>query len=257
LLRATSLGPTTRSLVEEAERRGIPVARLDEQSLVQLGYGSSQQRLRASITGKTSQIAVDLAGNKNLTKKLLAAAGLPVPAGVVVRSADDSAAEATKLGYPVVVKPLDGNHGRGVSVNLQSPEQVRTAFALAAAHSRRVIVERQLPGNDHRILVVGGKVVAVAERVPARVIGDGIHSISELIDITNDDSRRGEGHEKVLTKIRIDAHLLDMLARQSRSLEMVPPMGEASRASRHCKPLHGRHLGGSNGRDPFGQRGHC
>lgn len=227
MVRAGNLGPTTRALVEEARRRGIPVFRLDDQSLVQLGYGSRQQRLRASITGRTSQIAVDLAGNKKLTKQLLEEAGLPVPPGSVVRSADEAAQYAKRVGYPLVVKPLDGNHGRGVTTNLLSEGQVRTAFAAAAMHSRQVIVERQIPGNDHRILVVNGKVVAVAERVPAHVIGDGIRSVDQLIEATNKDPRRGLGHEKVLTRIKIDAHLLDQLGRQGKDLESVPAVGEA------------------------------
>ena len=227
ILRANSLGPTTRSLVHEARRRGIPVQRLDDNSLVQLGYGINQRRIRASITGLTSQIAVDIAGNKDLTKSLLEEAGLPAPRGEVVRNADDAVREARRIRYPVVVKPLDGNHGRGVTIGIVSDEEVRAAFELAARHSRRVVVEQQLPGNDHRILVVGGKVVAVAERVPAHVIGDGYHSIRDLIELLNQDSRRGEGHEKVLTKIRVDESVIELLARQGKTLDSVPMAQEA------------------------------
>lgn len=226
MLRVGSLGPTTRSLVEEARRRGIPVLRLNEQSLVQLGHGSRQRRLRASITGQTSQIAVDLAGNKRMTKQLLAEAGLPVPVGVVVRTEGEALKEAVRLGWPLVTKPLDGNHGRGVTTNILSTDQVPDAFAAAAKHGRYVIVERQFPGKDYRILVVNGKVVAVAERIPAHVVGDGLHSISELIAITNADPRRGEGHEKALTRIRIDDHLLDQLGRQGKSLDSMASPGE-------------------------------
>lgn len=226
LLRKTALGPTTRALVEAARERGIPVTRLDEYSLVQLGYGSGQRRIRASITGATSQIAVDIAGNKNLTKHLLADAGLPVPKGVVVRSAEAALSEARALGYPVVVKPLDGNHGRGVTTDLATDEAIVAAFARAAAHSRSVIVEQQVPGNDHRILVVGGKVAAVAERAPARVIGDGIHTIEQLIADLNADPRRGTGHENVLTRIVPDAAMDALLAKTGRTLASVPMASE-------------------------------
>jgi cyanophycin synthetase len=222
ILRAHSLGPTTRSLVEEARRRGIPVQRLDENSLVQLGYGANQRRIRASITGLTSQIAVDIAGNKDLTKSLLDEAGLPAPRGEVVRAADDAVRVARRLGYPLVVKPLDGNHGRGVTIGITDSDGVRSAFHRATAHGRRVIVEQHLPGNDHRILVIGGKVVAVAERVPAHVVGDGYHSVEALIEIQNEDPRRGEGHEKVLTRIKVDQAVVDLLARQGKTLASVP-----------------------------------
>src|SRR5690606_34314178 len=158
-----ALGPTTASLVAAAERRGIPVRPVGDGSL-RLGYGANQRLLRASITGTTSHLAVLAAGDKQRTRTTLAAAGIPVPRGVVTRSADEAVAEAEKLGGPVVTKPLDGNHGRGVSIGLVGEEAVRAGFAVAAAHSPRVIVERRLEGRDYRVLVVGGRVVAVAER---------------------------------------------------------------------------------------------
>ncbi len=226
ILARTSLGPTTRALVEAARRRAIPVMRLDRQSLVQLGYGSRQQRLRASITGRTSQVAVALAGNKDMTKAMLQELGLPVPRGKMVRSPEAAIAAARELGSAVVIKPLDGNHGRGVSTDLHSDEQIRTAFALAASISPRVIVEQFLAGNDYQILVIDGKVVAVAERAPAAVVGDGFHSIAQLIDLLNEDPRRGDGHEKVLTRIKIDSALEDMLGRQGKRLTSVPTAGE-------------------------------
>ena len=226
VLRKNRLGPTTGALVDAARRRGIPVIRLDEHSLVQLGHGSRQRRLRASITGQTSHIAVELAGNKNVTKQLLAEAGLPVPQGAVVRTADEAATAARRLGFPVVVKPLDGNHGRGVVTDLSDEDGVRVAFVQALRHSRRVIVEQQVPGNDHRILVVGGKVVAVAERVPAQVIGDGFHKISDLIELINEDPRRGVGHENVLTRIVADEAVHELLRRQGKTLASVPMAGE-------------------------------
>ena len=225
LVRSTSLGPTTQSLIDEARRRGIPVSRLDKQSLVQLGYGSRQQRIRASITGRTSLVAVELAGNKDATKRLLAESGIPVPRGEVVRSAEEAEAAARRLGYPLVTKPLDGNHGRGVTTGIRSEEQLRFGFAAAAAHSRRVIVEQCFTGADHRILVIGGEVVAVARRVPACVTGDGIATITELVERVNADPRRGEGHEKVMTRIRIDTELLNHIELQGLTLDSVPEAG--------------------------------
>jgi cyanophycin synthetase len=219
-----ALGPTTAAIVEEAERRQIPVTHFA--SHIQLGYGSRQKRLRASITGDTSQIGVVFAGDKNLAKQLLQDRGLPVPRGEVVRSADQAVAAAQALGDAVVIKPLDGNHGRGVSTDLTTEEQVRDAFMRAAEIKPRVIVEQHLPGNDHRILVVDGKVVAVAKRVPAQVEGDGIHSVAELIEIANSDPRRGAGHENVLTQIKIDAGLKEMLGRRNLELSSVPSAGE-------------------------------
>ncbi|MGN7999252.1 cyanophycin synthetase [Sphingomonas sp. 22176] len=226
ILKANALGPTTRALVEAAERRGIPVTRLNEQSLIQFGQGSRQKRIRASITGDTAQIAVDIAGNKAMTKQLLGAAGLPVPRGVVVRRVEEALAEAKRLRWPVVVKPLDGNHGRGVTTGIADEDALRTAFDLALQHGRRVIVEQQVPGNDHRILVVNGKVLAVAERVPAQVIGDGFHSIAQLIDDLNQDPRRGVGHENVLTRIVIDEAMLALLEKSGRTPATIPMAGE-------------------------------
>ncbi|MBC4018512.1 cyanophycin synthetase [Siccirubricoccus deserti] len=225
LVRSTALGPTTRSLVEEAERRGIPVMRLDEHSLVQLGWGKHQQRLRASITGRTSHIAVENASDKDLTRALLTQAGVPVPKGSVVRDAEAAVREAERLGFPVVTKPLDGNHGRGVSTGLTTADEIRRGFAEAARHGRRVVVEQHVRGRDHRILVVGGEVVAVAERVPAHVVGDGRRSVAELIEEANRDPRRGEGHEKVMTRIVVDEQVLGLLARTGFSLDAVPHAG--------------------------------
>ena len=162
LVRRHALGPTTAALVREAERRDIPVARLNDQSLLRLGWGRRQKILRASITGDTSLIAVETAGDKHLAKSLLAAAGVPTPRGTVVRTAAEAVAEAAKIRGPVVTKPLDGNHGRGVTVGLTTPEQVSWGFEQARVHGRRVIVEEQFHGRDYRILVVNGAVVAVA-----------------------------------------------------------------------------------------------
>lgn len=224
---ANGLGPSTAALVAEARRRRIPVLRLDEASLVQFGTGSRQRRIRASVTGATSLIGAELAANKQKARVLLESIGVPVPRGGVVGSGADARAAASKLGWPVVVKPLDGNQGRGVSTGVADERQLDEAYARAAASGRRVIVEKQLPGTDHRVLVVAGAVVAVAERVPASVIGDGTRSVADLIAAVNADPRRGAGHEAVLTRIRVDASLEEFLARGGRDLATVPAAGES------------------------------
>jgi len=222
-----AFGPSTQAIVDEAASRDIPWIRLNEASLVQLGWGRYQQRIRATMTSKTSALAVDIAGDKDVTRRLLASAGLPVPRGEIVRVADDAAAAASKIGFPVVVKPLDGNHGRGVGLDLRSEDEVRMAFERALAESRRgdVVVERFVTGNDYRMLVVGGRMVAVAERVPAHVVGDGRHTVSDLVEITNSDPRRGIGHEKVLTRIKVDDAAIDLLRKQGYGLDDVPEEG--------------------------------
>ena len=225
LAKKASLGPTTAALVAEAERRGIPVARLNDQSLLRLGWGRRQKVLRASITGDTSLIAVETAGDKNLAKTLLAAAGVPVPKGSVVRTAEEAVVAAARIRGPVVTKPLDGNHGRGVSLDLTTPDAVRWGFEQARAHGRRVIVEEQFKGRDYRVLVINGEVVAVAERAPAQVVGDGHQTIEALIALMNADPRRGIGHEAVMTRIVIDDHVRDLLARQSLTLTSIPAAG--------------------------------
>ena len=228
LVRRRDYGPTTQSLVDEARRRGIPVMRLSEGSLIQLGHGRYQQRIRASISGRTSQLAVDAAGDKDFTKKLLGDSGIPVPRGVVVRDVEEAVREARRLRYPLVTKPLDGNHGRGVTIAIRDEEQLRFGFAQAqreAKGRRSVIIEEYFEGNDHRILVIDGKVVAVAERVPAHVVGDGVRTIAQLVDEVNKDPRRGEGHEKVMTRIKIDSHVTEYLARSGLKVDSVPEAG--------------------------------
>ena len=228
MVRRKALGPSTKALVDEAERRGIPVMRLDERSLLQLGHGRHQQKIRASITGRTSLVATDLAGNKDMTKKLLDESGVPVPRGIVVRDAEEAVRGARRLRFPLVTKPLDGNHGRGVTIGIRDEEQLRFGFreAQAQAKGRDVIVEQFFEGNDHRILVVGGKMVAVAERIPAQVVGDGISTIRQLVEEVNRDPRRGDGHENVMTRIRIDAHVEEFLARSGLSPESIPEADE-------------------------------
>lgn len=218
-------GPSTGAIVSEAERRNIPVLRLDpKRSLVQLGHGVHQKRVWATVTSRTSNISVDVAANKELTNRLLQEVGIPVPRGQVVRSAEDAVRAANRIGYPVVIKPLDGNHGRGVCINLTHDEEIREFYPVAEEESRAGIVqvESYITGRDYRILVVNGQVVAVAERVPAHVIGDGMHTVRELIDLTNLDPRRGVGHEKILTRISIDNQTMETLERQEIGLDDVP-----------------------------------
>src|SRR4051812_7528868 len=221
-----ALGPTSQSIVDAAAARGIPAMRLDEQSLVQLGYGKYQQRIRASVTGKTSNLAVEIASDKELTNRLLHDVGLPVPRNVLVYSEEEAVEAAETIGFPVVTKPLDVSHGRGVSLNLHTADEVRWGFAQAAVHRKSVLVEQFVAGRDFRVLIVNDQVVAAAERVPAHVIGDGKHTIGELIEITNQDPRRGFDHEKVLTRIRVDAQAERLLARARYTVETVLPPGE-------------------------------
>lgn len=220
------LGPTTASLVNEARRRDIPAIRLDDQSLVQLGYGKYQQRIRAAVTSKTSNIAVETASDKELTIQLLSDVGIPTPRHRRVRSAEEAAEAAEDLGFPLVVKPLDVSHGRGVSLNLNTVEEVVHAYQIAAEYSSSVLVETFLAGKDYRVLVINYEVVAVAERVPAHVVGDGKNTIRRLIEIVNSDPRRGFGHEKVLTKIKVTHQSELLLERAGYSLDTVLKEGE-------------------------------
>ena len=223
-----AFGPSTQAILDEAIARDIPWQRLNSASLVQLGQGVHQQRIRATMTSLTSSLAVDIASDKELTNRLLAAAGLPVPASEVVRRAPDAVRMAQRIGYPVVVKPLDGNHGRGVAINLTTDEEVLAAFDEAYDQSRGgyVIVESFITGRDYRVLVVGGNMVAIAERVPAHVIGDGTHTVEDLVEIANSDPRRGVGHEKVLTRITVNQAARDLVRAQGFEMDAVPPEGE-------------------------------
>ena len=221
----SAFGPSTQAIVDEAVSRDIPFIRLNTSSLVQLGQGVHQKRIRATMTSNTSSVAVDIASNKELTLNLLSAAGLPVPRSQSVRTADDAIRLARRIGYPVVVKPLDGNHGRGVILNLTTEDEVRAGFEVAEGESRNgwVIVETYITGVDYRCLVIDGKIAAIAERVPAHVIGDGQASIAELVERTNADPRRGVGHEKVLTRIKIDQAAVDLVQAQGYAMDDVPP----------------------------------
>lgn len=219
-------GPSTGSLVEEADHRDIPFIRLNDQSLVQLGYGVYQKRIQATTTVNTNMISVDIAGNKHATKKLLGDMGVPVPKGYKIREIEDLEDTIDTVGYPVVIKPLDGNHGKGATVGINNLDDAKVAFEKAKEYSRNIIVEKQLEGEDFRALVVNNRLIAVAERVPAHVVGDGKSSIQKLIDKTNDDPRRGYGHENVLTLIDIDNHTLRCIRKGGYELESVLPKGE-------------------------------
>ena len=209
-----AFGPSTASLVRAAEERDMPWIRLNERSLVQLGHGKFQRRIQATVTSETRHTAVEIASDKRLTNQILSDLGLPVPRQARVRGVEDAVEAAERLGFPVVLKPLDGNHGKGVSINLTTREQVEVAFEKAYEYSSVVIVETFQEGHDYRILVVDGKVVAAAERVPGRVVGDGRHTVAELVEIVNQDPRRGIGHEKVLTRLEFD-HQAERLLEQA------------------------------------------
>jgi cyanophycin synthetase len=224
----TAFGPSTQAILDEAALRDIPWIRLNEHSLVQLGQGVHQQRIRATMTSQTSALATDIAGDKELTLRLLASAGLPVPKSEAVRDVEAAVRVAKRIGYPVVVKPLDGNHGRGVRLDLGDEDAVRQAFPVAQAETKRgwVVVETYVRGNDYRVLVVGGRMAALAERVPAHVVGDGKQTVAELVAEANADPRRGVGHEKVLTRIKVDAAAVELVCSQGYAMDDVPPDGE-------------------------------
>lgn len=220
------LGPSTGSIVEEARRRGIPFRRLNKYSLVQLGLGRNLRRIQATVTDRTSSIAVEIAQDKNETKRVLNNIGLPVPQGDAVRTVEGALEVAEEIGYPVILKPLDASHGRGISSRLAGPDDLKAAWDAAAAFGRRIVVEQFADGRDHRVLVIDGKVVACAERVPARVFGDGTRTIRALIDAENKDPRRGVGHTKILTRLPADAATEGYLAMSGRTLGSVPAQGE-------------------------------
>lgn len=222
----TRLGPSTGCIVDEAVKRGIPYIRLNKHSLVQLGYGVHQKRIRATIASTTGNIAVDIACDKEETKNLLGAAEIPVPKGDVIRTEEGLRSVIERIGYPVVIKPIDGNHGKGNTTNITSWEQATRAFDAAKQYSRSVIVERFITGFDFRILVINYKFICAALRTPASVIGDGKHSIQWLLDETNKDPRRGYGHEKVLTQITVDQFTQKMLDEKGYTLDTVPPKDE-------------------------------
>ncbi|WP_042721512.1 cyanophycin synthetase, partial [Flavobacterium sp. B17] len=220
------LGPSTGSIVEEAVSRKIPWIRLGTNSLVQLGYGVNQQRFQATITGKTSSIAVDIACNKELTKRMLHDAAIPVPIGDLILDEEGLDSVVRKIGYPVVIKPLDGNHGKGSSINVTDWESAKTGLEHAQKYSKKVIVEKYITGYDFRVLVINNKMVAAARRVPAHVVGDGELNLEQLIEKENKDPRRGYGHENVLTEIEVDKDTTELLEKLNYTLQTIPQRGE-------------------------------
>jgi len=220
------LGPSTGSIVDAAVARGIPFSRMTEGSMVRFGWGSKQRRIQAAEIDSTSAISEAIAQDKQLTKKLLAAAGVPVPAGRAVTDADDAWKAALEIGLPVVVKPLDGNQGKGVTVNITTEDQLRKAYEAATQHRDDILVERYMPGNDFRLLVVGDKLVAAARRDPPKVVGDGVSTVAQLVEQVNKDPRRGSGHSTSLTKIRFDDIAKETLANQGFTAESVPLKGQ-------------------------------
>ncbi|MGB5008251.1 MAG: cyanophycin synthetase [Ferruginibacter sp.] len=222
----TRLGPSTACIVDEAAKRGIPFIRLNKHSLVQLGYGVHQKRIRATIASTTGNIAVDIACDKEETKNLLDAAEIPVPKGDVVRTEEGLKTVIEKIGYPIVIKPIDGNHGKGNTTNIINWDQSLKAFAAAKEYGRSVIVEKYITGFDFRILVINYKFICAALRTPAAVTGDGQHTIQYLMDEVNKDPRRGYGHEKVLTQITVDQFTQKMLDDLGYTLDTIPAKGE-------------------------------
>ncbi len=220
------LGPSTGSIVDEAVSRGIPYIRLNRHSLVQLGYGVNQTRIQATVTSNTSNIGVEIACDKEETKNLLEAHNIPIPRGTIVYDEDDLQAAIARIGYPIVTKPINGNHGRGATINITNWEEAKAALESAKKHSKSVIAEKFITGLDHRLLVIDHKFVAGAKRTPAAVTGDGKSSIKELIEKVNSDPRRGYGHEKVLTAIKIDDSTLNILKENNLSLDDVLPAGQ-------------------------------
>lgn len=225
-VRLYGLGPSTQAIVDEAEKRKIPVMRLGENSLVQLGYGCYGRKIQATLTDATSCIAADIASDKQQTKDILSSLGIPVPEGQVVIDCREAIAVAEVLGYPVVVKPYNGNQGKGVSIELRNDHEVAAAFELARCFSERVMVERFIEGKNYRITVVGGRLVAAALRIAAHVVGDGNSSIKELIEIENSNPQRGIGHERPLTQMTVDDVMLLNLSKINKRLEDVPALGE-------------------------------
>jgi len=226
LYEAVRLGPSTGAVVEEAKRRGIPVRRLNNYSLVQLGLGKNLRRIQATLSDYTSAIAVEIAQDKDDTKRVLGNIGLPVPNGDVARTIERAIDIVEEIGYPVILKPLDASHGRGISGKIDTEEALKEAWNDAREFGNRIVIEQYAEGRDHRVLVINGKVVACAERIPARVVGDGTSTIAQLIERENKDGRRGIGHTKTLTKLPADERTACFLRKQGRTLQTVPARDE-------------------------------
>ncbi|MCX6579297.1 MAG: cyanophycin synthetase [Candidatus Aminicenantes bacterium] len=220
------LGPSTQSIVDEAKKRGIPEIRLNNESYVQLGFGIRQRRLQATIIDSTSAIGVEIADDKKRTKELLARMGIPVPEGYAIDTLPEATDVAERIGYPVTIKPISGNHGRGITTNISTPADLETAFLYAKKFGELLLVEKFLPGADYRILVIDGKFTAAARRDPAFIIGDGTSTIRQLIDKVNLDPKRGFGHEKTLTRIKIDYMMECLLSQKHLTLQSIIPKDE-------------------------------
>ncbi|MGZ3920796.1 MAG: cyanophycin synthetase family protein [Bacteroidia bacterium] len=214
-------GPSTQAIVDEAQSRRIPFKRLNNSSFVLFGQGVNQKKIRATMTSSTSHIGVEIACDKNETKQILKSAYIPTPASEVVENEKDLQSTIESIGYPVVIKPINGNHGRGITINIRNINQAREAFKLAKDISDEVLVEKYLTGCDFRFLLINFKLVAVAKRTPALIIGDGQSTIARLIEETNCDPNRGDGHEQILTKIKVDKITSDILSQRNYSLETV------------------------------------
>ncbi|NET43571.1 cyanophycin synthetase [Okeania sp. SIO2B3] len=224
-----SLGPSTEAIVKEAEARGIPWTQLGARFMIQFGYGINQKRIQATLSNQTGILGVELACDKEGTKTILKDSGIPVPRGTVIRYFEDLQDAIEDVGgYPIVIKPLDGNHGRGITIDVRNWEEAEEAYDVAskASKTKTVILERYYTGKDHRVLVVNGRVVAVAERVPAHVMGDGKSTVAKLIEETNKDPQRGDGHDNVLTRIKVDKAALAILERQGYSIDSIPRKGK-------------------------------
>lgn len=222
----TDLGPSTSAIYDEAKRRGIPVTRLGNGNLLQLGYGKYARLLEAALTDAPGCIAVDMAGNKQLTKEMLSLNGIPVPHGFTAYTAEGAISAAEQVGYPVVVKPFDANQGKGVTLDVKSAKDVAAAYCEAVKYSKAALVEEYIRGRDYRVLVVGGKVAAVAERIPPYVTGDGIRTVKKLVDEENLSSLRGDDHEKPLTRLKLDDIALKILQKSGKGIDYVPEAGE-------------------------------
>lgn len=234
-------GPSTESIVNEANRRKIPFIRLNKHSMVQFGYGVNQRRIQATMASTTSSIAVTLACNKEETKNLLRSSAIPVPDGRTIYQTDDLKSCIDAIGYPIVLKPVNGNQGKGVTTDIRQWSEAENGFNTARAYSNGVICEEFIAGMDYRVLIVNYKFVAAAQRTPASVKGDGLHTISQLIDIVNNDPRRGSDHEKVLTAIRADQATVHVLTKEGLTLESILPAGKELR----LKPTANLSTGGT------------
>jgi cyanophycin synthetase len=216
------LGPSTAALIAEAKKRNIPVCRIGSNNLIRLGYGNKSRLMQATLSDSASCIAMDICSDKHLTKKILSQFSIPVPHGYIVKSENSAVSTARRVGLPVAIKPLEANQGKGVSINLRNERDIRAAYNYALKYSNNVIVESYIKGNDYRILVVGGKISAVSQRIPPMVEGDGIHSVRELVEIINSDNNRGNGHEKPLTKIKLDDSSLTLFKRKGICPDYIP-----------------------------------